>query len=284
MSAFGNSWFGNSWLGNSWFGNSWGPGGGNGGAFAMTEADDSFLVNQGYALSKAATLPDFPISYWNTDMLAQLAILEFVRLDWCKEIEENVAYFKKEKREELFALPNVTAEINSLRMHITGEHRAAARAEIIQQDQNFQLYWLQAMMMSQSSHPATFLLLKIAARVGEIVMIHYKHKYRRPRPSQICPAMLPLLEVPGHASFPSGHSLLAHLTSNCLVGLASWAEPTLTALANRVARNRELAGLHYESDSIAGCQLARVLYDRLLPNCEMFAVTQKKAAEEWRGS
>jgi len=37
----------------------------------------------------------------------------------------------------------------------------------------------------------------------------------------------------------------------------------LAVLADRIARNRELAGLHYESDSKGGAELAKVLFSVL---------------------
>ena len=46
--------------------------------------------------------------------------------------------------------------------------------------------------------------------------MYYKDKFKRVRPSQLCPALMPPLAVPGHASFPSGHSTQAHLIAECL--------------------------------------------------------------------
>jgi hypothetical protein len=40
-------------------------------------------------------------------------------------------------------------------------------------------------------------------------------------------------------------------------------DANLTVLAQRVARNREIAGLHYQSDSEDGAQLAQQLFNRL---------------------
>jgi acid phosphatase (class A) len=111
-------------------------------------------------------------------------------------------------------------------------------------------------------------------------MVHYKLKFSRPRPSQICPGLMPLLPVPGHASYPSGHSLMSHLTSLCLTDLAPWAEKSLTVMAERVARNREFAGLHYPSDSEAGRIMAEVIHD-MLPESPTYAETFKYAVEEW---
>ena len=278
MSGFGSSWFGSSWLGSSWLGSSWGPGGGGGGAFAMNETES--LLTDAKAINPK--LEQFPRGYWNADLLAQVGLIQFMDLNWQEVINSNVHCFQPDELKKIFSRKYTEQEIDNLQTFATGRERRSAQMEIIQQDQNFQLYWLQLMMFSSRSHPATFLLLKIAARVGEIVMIHYKYHFKRPRPSQFCPALMPLLEVPGHASFPSGHSLLAHLTSNCLIGLAPWANTSLTRLAQRVAKNREYAGLHYASDSEAGSEIAAVLHDRLLPQCEIFAETRKRAQKEWK--
>jgi membrane-associated phospholipid phosphatase len=78
----------------------------------------------------------------------------------------------------------------------------------------------------------------------------------------LCPALLPPLEVPGHASFPSGHSTQAHLMALCMIDVIAGKPQTPTmaidlwTLADRIARNREIAGLHYPSDSAAGVCLA----------------------------
>ena len=77
--------------------------------------------------------------------------------------------------------------------------------------------------------------------------------------------------VPGHPSFPSGHATQAMLMALC-VGEAVknqvsndvpvW-PPLLQTLARRIARNREIAGLHFRSDTKAGFELARKTFDKL---------------------
>jgi membrane-associated phospholipid phosphatase len=74
---------------------------------------------------------------------------------------------------------------------------------------------------------------------------------------------MPPIDVPGHASYPSGHAtesyLLAEILAQVMPPAASTrtdpADPDSTPLrrlAERVARNREVLGLHYPSDSRAG--------------------------------
>ena len=71
-------------------------------------------------------------------------------------------------------------------------------------------------MINGLSHPQTYLLMKLAARVGEMMMVHLKRQFNRARPSQICPTLYPPVAVPGHSAYPAGHALIARLTALCL--------------------------------------------------------------------
>jgi hypothetical protein len=112
--------------------------------------------------------------------------------------------------------------------------------------------------------------------------------------------------VPGHSSFPSGHATQAHLMALCVNAIftrlstpvggnpPNWTpanadvmKQNLTALALRIRRNREIAGLHFKSDSEAGEALAAALFDVLsgvapLPTIQIFDDTLNDAANEWR--
>src|SRR3954452_18457385 len=105
-------------------------------------------------------------------------------------------------------------------------------------------------------------MLRIANFIGGYCAMYYKGLFQRPRPSMVWPPLLPPIAVPGHASFPSGHSTQAHLIQLCLKDvlanrpdLATLVDDALI-LADRIACNRELAGLHYRSDPVAGATLA----------------------------
>ena len=114
---------------------------------------------------------------------------------------------------------------------------------------------MQLLMMTPSSHPKTFFAMKLAARVGEVVMMRLKRQWNRPRPTQYCPALYPPVAVPGHAAYPAGHALIATLTAELLkeitVGPSATPSPyakSLDELAKAIGRNRVIAGLHFWSD------------------------------------
>src|SRR5260221_3832364 len=115
--------------------------------------------------------------------------------------------------------------------------------------------------------------------------MHVTLMFNRPRQSQLSPALLPPIAPPGHASFPSGHATEAYLMALCLEEIMPAAADTgplppnplpqnpppppvlaspLERMAQRIARNREVLGLHYPSDSKAGKLLAKRSFDILM--------------------
>jgi hypothetical protein len=148
------------------------------------------------------------------------------------------------------------------------DERADALGEIVAQNEEFASYFLALLTITPNSHPGTWRVINIASIVGMFTVMYFKTGAGgklyppRPRPSQVCPALAPPVPVPGHASYPSGHSTEAHLIANCLNDVltgsieAATMQIDLGALADRIARNREIAGLHYPSDSAAGVNLA----------------------------
>ena len=84
-------------------------------------------------------------------------------------------------------------------------------AEIIQQHdaEGAISYFLGMLMIDPARHPNTYLLIRVARRVGELVTMVLKGTYNVPRPSQFCPAIVPMIDPPVTPSFPAGHALEA---------------------------------------------------------------------------
>jgi len=140
---------------------------------------------------------------------------------------------------------------------------------------------------SPSTHPATSAMMASASMVAGMVVQHFKWLNNRRRPSQVCPALRPPIQVPGHAAYPSGHATQAFLIASSLAGVfpassKPGSEMALRALAARIARNREIAGLHYPSDTAAGKELAEKIWGTLKDVPE-FKVMSAAAKKEWEG-
>lgn len=115
-----------------------------------------------------------------------------------------------------------------------------------------------------------FLTLAIVVEAGSIVL-PLKAKFNRTRPDKVNPAVAPVIPVPWHAAYPSGHAT----QSNLLYRIFERWYPGRTAeferAAFRIGDNREIAGLHYRSDSQAGRWLGGQIFAELLKSPEFVA-------------
>lgn len=143
---------------------------------------------------------------------------------------------------------------------------------------------------STSQRFLTRAMLSAAAADISIAVMCLKLQYQRGRPRHCCdeqqiePMYRHTVYDPLHASYPSGHSSHAHaaalLLSDCVANDPALKTDMLAAAA-RVAQNREVAGLHYPSDSAAGADLAAQLVALLLSSTSFQAECSKPALTEW---
>jgi membrane-associated phospholipid phosphatase len=162
-------------------------------------------------------------------------------------------------------------------------------AEVIDQDDADGAinYWRGMLKIDPSRHPATNLMLHVARRIGEHVSMCLKGDFMCPRPSQVAPAITPMIDPPATPSFPAGHAVQSYLISYLLAYslsdstgktnlpqhnmpaptslgnlLAPATRPTgpLFDLARRVSQNRIVAGIHYPTDIRAGHAVAAQIF------------------------
>jgi membrane-associated phospholipid phosphatase len=175
------------------------------------------------------------------------------------------------------------------------EYRLGVLSEALRQCDTLVDYFSGVFGFTAAAYPKTYGLAIIAQRVGEFVAMHWKAVFDRPRPSRLSPALMPPVAVPGHASFPSGHATQSQLMALALAevmpeaaSLAEYpprsgkkvAQGPLYRVAERIARNREVMGLHYPSDSDAGKKLAELTWD-ILKQCLSVAQMITDAQKEW---
>jgi membrane-associated phospholipid phosphatase len=249
-------------------------------------------------------LPHFPARNWSAEWYSWLALNDFAGTGWQTFNPTNpppgfvgawswpnwVPYPLPANWNwtVLDAGANVREEIADLVTAASNE-RADALAEILSQSNEFISYFLNMMTARPGAYPYTTKVLTIASLVGTFVAMYFKNLYSRPRPSQLCPALLPPIEIPGHASFPSGHSTQAHLMALCMNDVFN-ALPQqntmvddLWTLADCIARNREIAGLHYPSDTAAGVAFAYWIHNLLSGAGQThYQQTVTAAAGEWQ--
>jgi hypothetical protein len=185
----------------------------------------------------------------------------------------------------------IRAELATLADYAEDE-RGDAMSEIVAQDglyANFLQEFATMLGLSLGSHQNTLTLLHMGGVIGIYVAMHLKRTpgkgvEPRPRPSHYMPALKPPIAVQGHPSYPSGHALQAMLMALCVRkafdGKGGNIGELLDVLARRIARNREIAGLHFPSDTTAGFLAATKVMD-IIGNLEGFTGLVELAKKEW---
>ena len=114
-----------------------------------------------------------------------------------------------------------------------------------------------------------------------------KMDFNRGRPHQCCNLQIePLFNdqrdpnYPGHPSYPSGHASQAFTTALLYAHLFPRLEESLLTAARRVARNREIGGMHFPSDTDAGEDLS-TQFVGMLVRCGSFEPLMNAVRAEW---
>ena len=102
---------------------------------------------------------------------------------------------------------------------------------------------------------------------------HSKKHFMRARPYHVNTRVRPMFsrgerDFANWPAYPSGHSTQTHTLAMALVALDKSREYALLTFAYQVGRNREIAGLHFASDTIVGVHFASLLLDLMKPTDE----------------
>ena len=184
-------------------------------------------------------------------------------------------------------------EIQALKDRQQDHGREAKLDNIIGEATSFGYRFEEFCGFDAHTHPTTYRVLQTMILIGWHVAIHFKCQFNRTRPSFLCPDIVPLIEVPTHPSYPSGHATQAYLAALALrevfdyrIRALEWDEfhLGLLNLAMEIGENREWAGVHYASDTAAGQTLARDLWQYVRNNRGVFPQIDhliQTARREW---
>jgi hypothetical protein len=178
--------------------------------------------------------------------------------------------------------PELTKELETL-WRFKERERSQRMGEITAEASEFTPYHAFANGVTETSRPATWSVILCGLQVGALVVNYYKLKHMRARPAQVWPALAPPIATPAHASFPSGHSTQSHLIAYLLGEVSEAIKDVNIRLANRISENREVAGVHWPSDTEGGIRLAKKTLPLLL-KVESFKPIFAAAKDEWAGA
>lgn len=145
--------------------------------------------------------------------------------------------------------------------------REERAAEIVEQADAISPAFVPLWPIAPQRLPMTMLLLDAVSALVTATVMPIKHAFGDWRPHELSPQVQPMIEPPGHASYPAGHAAQARAVATVLQGLwAGLPQPDADRLgrlsgrvADRVGWNRVVAGLHAPSDVEAGDTMGRAL-------------------------
>lgn len=107
-------------------------------------------------------------------------------------------------------------------------------------------------------------LVAETAYEAAIVIFYFKHKFSRVRPWTLAPQLVPIVPRPPQPAYPSGHATQGRLVALVLAYVLPTCRKRVTELGRRIGTNREIAGVHYKSDTTAGVGLAEQIFRLLM--------------------
>lgn len=104
---------------------------------------------------------------------------------------------------------------------------------------------------------------------SEGLLYHLKDIINRPRPYQLAKSyglvLYPLIRTDAmSASYPSGHAMTGFMMSEYYARKYPDVAIELYALGNKIARSRELVGIHYPSDTAISKEIVKIIIDNSL--------------------
>ena len=95
--------------------------------------------------------------------------------------------------------------------------RERRREEIEWENDHLSPSYQTTLLTGPIAYSKTWQLMNTMSDLALVPVMHFKKRFMRARPNQIEPRIEPLIEVPRHPSYPSGHAtqnfLVAHLLS-----------------------------------------------------------------------
>jgi hypothetical protein len=172
--------------------------------------------------------------------------------------------FRRPKNPPAATYPGRSLELELQDVVDAAALRPERTAEILAQVNPPFAFFAAVLNLQAGRHRWTFEVLATANTFASVVVQQFKHAFRILRPADRSPLIQPMLATPGHSSYPAGHATQGHMLKLILAELLGFTATSerygvLDRLANRIAENRVVAGLHYPVDNTEGARLGAEL-------------------------
>jgi hypothetical protein len=138
-------------------------------------------------------------------------------------------------------------------------------------------------LLNAQTHPRTAELVEMIQDEAAHFIYREKGKYERARPHQLEPRIEPIIPVPAHPAYPSGHGGQSWAAALVLSDLDPGNRDAYQRLALDIAHRREIGGVHYPMDAVAGRKIAEGVVREALQSGKIQSLYEK-AKQEWSGN
>lgn len=171
--------------------------------------------------------------------------------------------------DQSFSIPDPPADNKAEAMKLVemkSKRNAKTIAEINSQSLDFRPEFWKVAGIDPGKNPEFEEMIRLVTNDSINLTLKVKSRFERTRPHVVNPDVTPVIVVPWHSAYPSGHATQAALFAHIFACANPSAKEDLERLAISVGRNREIAGVHYPSDTDAGFQLGRMMFEALAKN------------------
>ncbi|KKJ78475.1 hypothetical protein WH95_02140 [Kiloniella litopenaei] len=154
------------------------------------------------------------------------------------------------------------------------DQRSERAAEILAQVGYPTEFFTSVVPLNAVTHSHTLQLISLVQQLASHVVLRTKHSLACRRPDIYSAQIQPIIPTPGHGTLPSGHSTEAFTVATVFGALlddtimsfqqSPSIKELLLSVAERIAVNRTVAGVHFPADSTAGAALGTTLGHYLL--------------------
>jgi acid phosphatase (class A) len=191
--------------------------------------------------------------------------------DLIKQLEDGPRYLSKDFELNIAAPPmnssdEVVSELHEL-MSLKSQ-RSKTQLDYIHYENNYGpvLSFVNEGLIDPKTHPITFDLMGQVDVEVVYFTLREKMRFKRARPTQLASGLEAVIPIPPHASYPSGHTAQSYAVAMLLGMLDPKNKQKYIDFALDIGKRREIAGVHYRSDTQASIALAKQVMTGLLEN------------------